>query len=116
MTHTRDAKFSFNSVYCSSTCHKTHKGKTYKVIIMYFFLLVSHLRLSQRIDDPVVGWHKPLCSIYLINFSDLFFGCIFRSALCVLSRWVFQPALGCSSYTAISYHDAGDMYMWWNKS
>ena len=25
-----------------------------------FFLLVSHLRLSQRVDDPVEGWHEPL--------------------------------------------------------
>ena len=30
---------------------------------------------------------------------------IFRPALCVLSCCVFRPALGCLSYTAISYHD-----------
>ena len=30
-----------------------------------FFLLISHLRLSQRINDPVVRWHKPFFVVTL---------------------------------------------------
>ena len=33
--------------------------------IFYLLLLFSHLRLSQRIDDPAVGWHKPFFVITL---------------------------------------------------
>ena len=35
-----------------------------------------------------------LCCIYLINFSDLFVGCIFQPALRVLRHCVFRPAFG----------------------
>ena len=40
----------------------------------------------------------------LVTFPT-FVSCIFRPALRALSCCVFQSALGCSSYTDISYHD-----------
>ena len=58
-------------------------------------LLVSHLRLGQRKDDPVVGWLKPfycyytlpafqLCTQFVFNFKKtLFFSSFFHHKLMV---------------------------------
>ena len=68
-----------------------------------FFLLVSHLRLCQRRNDPVVGWlnlfvviilyqQQPIGSTYKISFLN--FQHIRRVETCNLSH-KFQPSHGC---------------------
>ena len=37
-----------------------------------FFLLVSHLRLSQRVDDPTEGWHKLVFIVITLFRQQLF--------------------------------------------
>ena len=54
-----------------------------------------------------------LSCIYLINFSDLFVGCIFLPTLCVLRGYVFRPALGWLNIHCyiLSQYQLGEKYL-----
>ena len=58
------------------------KNQTTRILFLFLRLCYKVMQVS-----TVTG-------LYLINFSHLLVGCIFRPALCVLRRCVFRPALG----------------------
>ena len=62
-------------------------------IHIYKYIAAVCPRLDNSLHSIVLYVHI-LCYIYLINFSDLFVGCIFRPALCVLHCCVFLSAFG----------------------